>query len=481
LFLTLISLILSNVCTYSQHIDSTLESLQQIPTKYITGIDKKVDQYTSRITSKTEKTLTKLSRWEIKIKGLLVKTSPETAERLFGGNQPTFTSLLEKIKEGEAIALQYKAPYDKYRDDVTTSLKYLAQQKQQLDSGLIKKVKATRNKMDALAVEEDKSEAVQQFIKERKNALIAQTFKYIGKSKYLTKINKESFYYIETLKNYKELFSDSKKAEQTAKTILNRIPAFQQFMQKNSMLASLFGQPGGGDLAANSASLAGLQTRASVQSLIQDRIAAGGPNAQQAFSQNLLAAQAAISKLNDKLLNPAAGVGGSSGGELPDFTPNMEKTKTFKQRIEYGFNLQFAKTNSLLPSTSDIAASVGYKVNNKSVIGLALSYKLGLGNIKCISLSHQGIGLRSFIDWKLKKQFFITGGYELNHNAQFQNIAQLKNYNAWQRSALIGLTKKISIKTKWFKTTNVVLLYDFLSYQHVPASQPVLFRVGYGF
>jgi len=480
ILLTLIVLIFSNIYSYSQQLDSTLESLQQIPAKYITGIDKKVDLYTRRVSNKTEKTLTKLSRWENKIKSLLEKASPETATRLFGNNQLTFASLLEKIKQGEAVALQYKAPYDKYQDDLSTGLKYLAAQKQQLDSGLIKKVKTASSKMQELEDEEGKSEAIQQFIKERKKQLIEQAFRHIGKSKYLTKINKESFYYAETLKNYKELFSDGKKAEQTAKTILNKIPAFQLFMQKNSMLASLFGQPGD-PLSANTASLAGLQTRASVQNLIQNQLASGGPNAQQAFTENLQAGQAALNNLKNKILNAAAGVGGSDGGELPDFKPSETKSKTFKQRIEYGFNLQFVKSISLLPTTSDIALSAGYKINDKSTIGVGASYKLGMGSIQHIKFTHQGIGLRSFIDWKLKKQFFISGGYELNHNAQFANIQQLKMYDAWQRAALIGLTKKMNIKTKWFKSTNVQLLYDFLSQQHVPVSQPVLFRVGYSF
>jgi len=460
----------------AQAIDSTLNNLQQIPTKYINDVDKKIDQYTSRITSKTEKTLTKLSRWENKIKPLLQQASPETAERLFGEGKITFTTLLQQLKQGEALLLQYQAPYNKYRDDITTSLSYLAQQKEQLENGLIKKVKATNDKMQELAEEENKSEAIQQFIKERKKQLIEQSIQYVGQSKYLIKINREAYYYAETLKNYKQLFSDSKRAEETAKAILNKIPAFQQFMQKNSQLASLFG--GGAGNSGNTANLAGLQTRAAVQSLIQDRISSGGPNAQQAFSQNVQQAQAEINKLKDRLLNSKIGEG-NGGGDLPDFKPNQQKTKTLKQRMEYGFNLQFAKNNTLYPATSDIALSVGYKINDKSILGIGASYKLGMGSMQHIHFSHEGIGLRSFIDWKLKKQFFISGGYELNHNTQFQDITQLKNYDAWQKAALIGLTKKINIKTKWFKSTNVQLLYDFLSSRHVPNTQPVLLRVGY--
>jgi hypothetical protein len=344
--------------------------------------------------------------------------------------------------------------------------------------------------MEQLATEEDKAAAMQQFIKERKRELIEQAFKQLGKSKYLTKINKEAYYYTATLKNYKELFSDSKKAEETAKNILNKIPAFTKFTQQNSMLASLFGS-GGGQVppsGGGGGSLAGLQTRASVQALIQDRIASGGPNAQQAFSDNIAAAKNEISKLKDKLLNSVSGAGNGEG-PIPDFKPkNMQQTKTFAQRIEYNFNLQFTKSTGLLPGASDIGFGIGYKLNDVSILGLGFSYRLGMGSIQHIKFTHEGVGVRTFIDWKLPpllgkmgSGLFISGGYELNHNAHFENVAALKNYDSWQRAALLGLTKKINIKTRWFKATNIQLLYDFFSEQHLPKSQALVFRMGYSF
>ena len=215
---TFVFLLLLSATVIAQKADSAANSLLQIPTKYIGEIDSKIELYTTRITSKTEKTLTKLSCWENKIKVLLEAGSPEIAERLFANNQLTFTKLLEQLKQGESIRLQYQAPYNKYRDDITTSLKYLAQQKEELDNKVIKKVKAASSKMQELDTEENKIEALQQFMKERKKELIQQAFAVIGKSKYLVKINKEYFYYVETLKNYRQLFSDSKKAEETVET-----------------------------------------------------------------------------------------------------------------------------------------------------------------------------------------------------------------------------------------------------------------------
>jgi phage shock protein A len=457
---------------YAQQ-DSTAQTLRQIPSKFFSQADDKIDKYGKRITGKTEKTLTKLSRWENKVRSLLQKASPETADRLFAPGVPTFASLLQQLKKGEVVAAGYKAGYDQYRDNLTTGIKYLAGQKALLDSNIIQHVSVTSAKMDALQDDVAQSEAVEKFIRERKKQLINESIRYIGKSKYLSKINKESYYYAETLKNYKAIFSDPKKAEKTAVELLNKIPAFKNFMRQNSMLASLFRQPGDADVQ----SLAGLQTRAGINSLIAGRLAAGGPNAREMFSQNMQNAQAQLNALKEKISK----AGASGDDNLPDFKPNNQKTKTFFQRLAFGNNLQFARSNSLLPTTADIGLSMGYKLNDKSVIGLGGSYKMGMGSIQHFSITHQGIGVRSFIEWKLKKQFFVSGGYELNHLAAFNKISQLKDINNWQRAGLIGISKKVPMKTKLVKNASVQLLFDVLCRDHVPVSQPVLFRMGYGF
>jgi len=475
--LRLILTFITTVCcwaTVTAQKDSSLEALQEIPTKYISIIDKKITTYSNRVSSKTIKTLTKLSRWETKVKGTLQKLNPDAANKLFGNNQLTFASLLQKIQQGEAVALQYHQQYDKYRDDLTTNIKYLEKQKAFLDSGVVKKLSAAKKKIQELNAEEDSTDAIQQFIKERKKQLISTAFKYMGNSRYLSKINKETWYYAETIRNYKELFNDEEKLERTAKEILNKVPGFSAFVKKNSMLASLFGAPG--DIAS-ATSYVGLQTRASVQGLIQERIAGGGPNAQQIVSQNMQAAQAQLNEYKDKLLKSPTG-----SGDMPDFKPNLQKTKTFKQRLEFGSDFQFAKSNTLMPTTMDLAFTAGYKLNDKSVAGIGAAYKMGLGSIDRIRFSTQGLSLRSFIDWKLKKSFFITGGWEMNYLSVLPPSPTVVKYNDnWQQSALAGISKKIKVKTKWFKQTKLQLLYDFLAKQHLPVSQPLLFRVGYNF
>jgi hypothetical protein len=469
----LLLLMICSPCTAQT--DSTIESLKTLPVQYVNQLDNKIDKYSNRISSKTEKTLQRLAKWEQKIHQLIRKADPSTAKRLFGNNQTTFTTLLQKLQEGKSIAENYQAKYDSYRDKLNTNIKYLQQQKDNIKSKLVKPVTEASQKLTELDNNVRNSEALEQFIKERKKLLLDQCIQYIGKSKYLQKISQENFYYIETLRNYKTLFSDSKKAEQTALAILTKIPKFNQFVQENSMLASLFGSPSATSTPAN---LAGLQTRASVTALIQNQIAAAGPNAGQQIQNNILQAQSELNKLKDKVLK----AGGSSGDmELPDFKPRENKTKTFKQRLELNTNFQTTKSNGYFPANADLGLAVGYRATNNLVAGVGVSYKLGLGtDISNIKLSSAGAGIRSFVDYKIKKQFFVSGGYEMNYRNRFASLSTLQNFDAWESSALLGITKKINVKTKWFKGTNLQLLYNFLYLKSVPVKQsPVVFRVGY--
>jgi hypothetical protein len=473
--LLLILLLLSAGFTSQAQTDSLLQAIQNLPQRYLSNIENKVDKYSSRITSKTERTLFKLARWEEKIHRILEKASPETAQRLFNNNQLSFATALQKFKQGEALFNEKRVVYNQYRDQLTTSINYLNEQKDKLNTQLIQPLQKVSAQVKEYEAAQDHADEMERFIKERKQLLISQAIQYIGKSKYLSKINAQSYYYLETMRNYREILSDKKKAEELAITILNKIPAFTKFMQENSMLASLFGSPSATSTPAN---LAGLQTRASVQSLIQQQIAAGGPNAAAQISQNLQAAQAELGKLKDKVLKAG---GSSSDMEIPDFKVNPEKSRTFFQRIQLGTDINFVKTTQYVPSAANLALTAAYKLSPDKELGMGLSYRAGFGFINRIQLSHQGIGFRSFANFKFKKNLWITGGWETNYNAGFKNIDQLKTVNSWQQSALAGLSKRLNIKTKWFKGSKISILYDALAHQHLPATNAWIFRTGYNF
>jgi hypothetical protein len=335
------------------------------------------------------------------------------------------------------------------------------------------------------------AEEIKKFIRERRQQLKEQLEK-LGLVKQLKRFNKQAYYYAAQLKEYKEILKDSKKRERKAIELLSKTKLFQDFMRKNSMLASLFRIPGDPNDPAYMASLAGLQTRVQVNNLIQQQIAAGGPNAQSQFQLNMQAVQSQLQQLKNKISQYGRG---SSDDIMPEgFKPNDQKTKSFFKRLEYGTNIQSQRATNFFPVTSDIGLSLGYKLNDKSVIGVGASYKMGWGRgWNNIRISNQGVGLRSFIDWKIPSPFggvggdlWMSGGYEQNYKTAFSDFNQLRDINAWQTSGLIGFSKMISLHSPkggagegLFKKTKLQLLWDFMSYQQVPRTQPIVLRIGY--
>ena len=465
-------LLFAGITAFGQSKNSAVISVTEVPVKYLTQVSVKADKYSNRITSKTVKTLTKLSKWEQKTHSLLQKADPATAERLFGVGKPTFASMLAKVREGKAVTDGYKAQYDSYTDKLATGIKYLETKKDSLDKKFIKPIGDAKQKMQQLDKDVAASEAVERMIKERKKELIDASVKLLGKSKYLKKINKETYYYTETLRNYKEIFNDSKKTEETAKAILNRIPAFKKFFEQNSQLASLFGSVPANGSTSSVPVVNGLSSRASLQQYFQTNLpAVSDPGTKLQQQMNVPEFKSELAKLSS--LKPE-----KTG--LPDFKPNSQRAKPFGKRIEKGFDIQFGKSVNFLPATCNLAINAGYKINDNSSAGLGVSYILGLGHgWDKINLSSEGIGLRTYVKWKLAKNLDIQGGREWNYMHTFQNFRVFSKSSGWQQSALLGLNKLIPTGRK--VKGNVQVLFDFLYNKHNPVTQPVVFRAGYNF
>lgn len=453
---------------------SDTSTLIQLPQNYLQQVSTKADKYYNSIISKTEKTLAKLSKWENKIKSILEKASPETAQRLFGNDQLTFAVLLEKYKEGKLVMDGYKARYDNYRDKLNSTLKYVEEKKAGLETKFVAPLKEAQHKLSQLNNQIENTEALQLFIKERKKQLLDQAVKFLGQHKMLQKIDKESFYYIETLRNYKEIFSEPGKAEALAVKLLKKVPGFNEFIERNSMLAGVFGTPGMGGNPNGTIGL--LQSRAGVQSAAQVTIGSAGSSPQQFFQQALQLARGELSQLQQRMAQFGAS---GSDFEIPNFTPNPQRSKKFLQKIELSANIQSVKHNNFFPVSSDIGFSAGYKPNTKMIVGIGGSYKIGWGSgLNNIRITHQGLGIRSFLDWKLKGNLFASGGYEQNYFSEIRSIDQLRDYSSWKSSALLGIAKKYTIGKK--RKGEMKLLYDFFSQTKVPKTSAVLFRVGVG-
>jgi hypothetical protein len=434
--------------------------LSAITRKY-QSIDKKLKNYSAR-------SLKKLQKKEAKIKKILEGKDSLAAKELFSQTQNKYNKLLSMVKNSTGKISKSLNNYIPGLDTLQTAFKFL-------DKGgaSIPGINGVSNEINQLQSQLQSAADIKQFIKERKELLKAQLDKY-GLGKQLTAFNKQAYYYQQQVSEYKAMINDPEKLEQKALGLLRNTQSFKDFMSKNSFLYQLFPMPDGYGTAQ---ALQGLQTRTSVQQQLSQRLgSSGGINPQQYLTQQVQQAQNELNALKDKVNKLGSG---NSDLAIADFKPNTQKTKSFWKRVEYGLNIQSQKTNSLLPVTSDIALTLGYKLNDKSTIGVGAGYKLGWGkNLSNIKLTSQGVSLRSYLDIKLKGSLWISGGYEENYQHEFAKIDQLKDMNAWQKSGLIGVTKKYKVGKK---NGNLQLLWDFLSYSQVPQTQPLKFRVGYIF
>jgi hypothetical protein len=447
--------------------DSTIYSkLYNLPDKFFSRLDKKSQDIETKLSKQTDKYLDRLAKQEKKLQRKLRRKDSTAAKEIFGDVDARYA----KLKSG----LSDQNVYSGRLDSMQTALSFLQGPLSSKSSAARQQLQSVLGNYNKLQEKLNSTAAIKQQLKERQQYL-KQHLQNFGLTKELRKYQKEVYYYRAQVDEYKRVWEDPSKLEAKLLQLANKIPAFKDFFKKHSVLASMFRLPGN-DPAGSFTPIPGLQTRASIQQDMMQRFGSG-PDVSRAMQQNIQSAQAQINQLKEKISSLGAG---SSEADMPDFKPSAQKTKSFWNRIELGANFQSTKSSSFFPVTSDLALSAGYKLNDKSVIGLGASYKLGWGQgFRNIKLTHEGIGLRSFLDWKIKGSFYVSGGLEYNYQQPFTAMQQVYHLDSWQQSGLLGISKVVAVKTKFFKKTKVQLLWDFLSYEQVPRTQPIKFRVGY--
>ncbi|MDO6433111.1 hypothetical protein Q4E93_21055 [Flavitalea sp. BT771] len=465
--LGMLCLTLLSVCSYGQS-SGPDDPVQGLPGKWLNGLSRKIAGAEKDLTSQTEKYLERMRRREQRMYKKLYKKDSVAAKALFAGSAGQYAALGQRLANDTGNGgLHLSGEYQAYTDSLQGMLKFM---KDPRAAGALTQLTALEAKMQD-------ADQIKEFVRQRKQQISQYIQQHTNLAGLLGKdyqgLNQDVYYYSQQVRQYKEMLNDPDKLTKQALAILNKLPAFQAFMKQNSQLAGLFNLPGN---YGDPATLSGLQTRDQVAALIQQQVSAGGAAALQA---NLQSAQSQLDGYKDKLSK----LGGGSGDiDMPDFKPNDQKTKTFWKRLEYGTNFQTTRNNYYFPTVSDFGLSVGYKLSEKSMVGVGASYKLGWGNgIQHIAFSSQGMGLRSFVDVRLKGSFSASGGFEYNYTKPFSSYQQLRTWNNWTKSGLIGVSKTVSMKSRVFKKTKLQLLWDFLSYQQVPRTQAVIFRIGYNF
>jgi len=433
--------------------------------KFFTTIDRKAEKFQHYLNRSTEQYLNNLQRQELKMQNRLAKKNAVLARNLFGDVIGRYDSL-KRVMLNPPENLQIS--YNGHLDSLTTAMHFL--QSNTASTSVKEKLQAAAGNYSALQNKFNRTDFIQLEIAKREDYLKA-SLENLPLAKELTKYREKAYYYRAQIDEYRNILNDPKKMENTLLAIAGKFPAFQKFLARYSQLGRLFRLPG--LVEDNTVGINGLQTRSMIMEEMQPQLGAAS-SAQQHMSASIGSAQSGLQGLKDRISQS-----GSSGDiSMPNFKPNNQKTKSFLKRIELGTSIQSIKSNFFFPATTDIGFSIGYRLSAKAVAGLGASYKMGWGkDFRHIDITHQGAGLRTFADIKIKGSYWVSGGGELNYYSVFKDFAQLKNASGWQKSALAGLTKKYKVNDK--VKGSLQLLYDFLHNRQRPAGQPFVFRMGY--
>ncbi len=485
----MIFLCLSLTAANAQSIDSVTSKVLKFPSRFFSKLRTNTADINQQLTKQTQRYLEKAARQEQKMQQRLASKDSAAAKTLFGNSQQRYAALIQQLKTdtgSRARMSTFSGSYQPYVDSLQGMFSFLQKNPSLISStGSLSvqqqaQLQGATSQLQAMQAKMQDATAAQAFIQQRKQQISQYVSLHTDVQTLLAKplsgLNQQGYYYAQQLRQYRDTWEHPDQLEQKSLALLNKLPAFQSFMKNNSQFGSLFNIPSNYGSAGD---LGGLQTRDQVSQLIQGQLSAAGAGGTAALQSSLQSAHSQLDGYKDKLGKLGAGNGDM---DLPNFKPNDQKTKTFLKRLQYGFNLQTTHNNYYFPMVTDLGLSIAYKLGHSNDLGIGASYKLGWGNgIQHIALSSQGVGLRSFADIKIKNSFFATGGFEYNYTTPFQSFSQLPYLQSWTKSGLIGLSKTVSMKSRFLRQTKVSLLWDFLSYQQIPKTQPILFRVGYNF
>jgi hypothetical protein len=490
----------------AQQQTSLADKIIHFPDKVFAKIDQQAAAMEEKMNRQTERYLSKLQRQEEKLKRKLWETDSTKAKELFGDVQERYNQLRHQLT-AKANGAQSSASnmYNGHMDSVNTAIRFLQEVAPSnspqggglnVSSSQAEKIKDNLSSVTNLQSKLNQTELIRKQIAQRQQQL-KQQLQNTPLMKEFTKYRKQVYYYQQQVIDYKEALNDPKQLGAKLLETAMKFPAFKQFFANNSELASLFQIPGATPSPSGSGSVAyGLQTRATVMQELQTRFgtittpAANVGTGGSYFQQQMQSAQSEIRQVQDRVMKR-----GTNNNEANDedlgFVPDQTKTKSLKQRLVFSSNVQTTRGRGIFVNSADVGISIGVKLNDKSVVGIGGSYRAGFGTgFNNIHLSNEGMSYRSYLDWKpsltflgqFGKSIWVSGAFERNYFAVLNRTDAWQDVNAWKTSLLLGASKVVDVRSKFFKKTKLSILYDFN--WRTPGNvqtQPVVFRINYQF
>jgi hypothetical protein len=455
---------------FSQSV-SPVQNLASFTGRAFRTLNKKAANLQDKLNKNQENYLARLERLEKRLKRKISKGDSLLAENVFGDIGKTYTEFRNPVTNTGEENLVYCG----HLDSLSTALQFLKDDSLPAFAANFE-LKQTLARYRMLQSQLNSSNLLAKQLTLREGAMTAQLEK-IGMIKQLRKFREQCYYYKAQLAAYKNSFEDPARLERKLLDLVSCNPKFKDFFANNSLLQKLFVLPG--SQAAVTQTFPGLQTRANLTFAITNRFGSVA-DVSAMLRQSFQSAEQQLAELKNRFSSWSSGnySNGDANGDIRGFKPNSQKTKSFLKRLEYGIDLQSQKARYYFPVTTDIGLSLGYRINDRSSIGFGASYKVGWGRgWDAIVITHQGIGLRSYVDFKIKASYYLSGGYEQNYYNITHTIDQLRKELTWKKSGLIGISKRFDAGPRL--KGDIKILWDFLSYQRTPKTQALVFRIGY--
>ncbi|HET6253938.1 MAG TPA: hypothetical protein VFE32_07680 [Puia sp.] len=486
--------------SHAQSVDSVADKLTHFPMRLFGHIQSKTAGLNQRLQRQTQKYLQKLESQEDRLEKKIFALDSGAAKTLFANSSQQYARLSNKLQSDTGSARQkLSGQYQPYTDSLQTALAYFQKNPQVLgqsanavpgNPSLSPEVQAqlqsSITQLRALQAKMQDAGQIKAYMQQRKQVLNQYIAQHTNVQPLLNKpfaaMQRTMYYYSAQVNQYRAMLNSPDQLEQKAMSMLSHLPSFASYMKIHSQLSSIFSLPGA---TGTPQALAGLQTRNQVSDVAKGQLtaAATGSNNNNNSSSSSSSlpgnAQSELAVYKAKLSQLG---GGSSDIDAPNFRPNDQKTKSFLHRLQYGMDLQTTQSTYYFPTMTSLGLSLAYRLGHGNDIGVGAAMKIGWGTgFNHIAVTGQGLGIRSFIDIHIQGTWSATGGFEYNYTQPFTEYQQLKQIQIWTKSGLAGVSKTVSAKSRVLKQTKLSLLWDFLSYQAVPRTAPLVFRIGYNF
>lgn len=425
--------------------------------KYLRTVSGKSQHAASRLHAES---VVKLDRYISRLEKLEKKVAmvhPQTAQHVFPPLLTRARTFRVQLEKAGSVPTQYFG----YLDTLQGTVGYIGKKAGGLNSSY-EKAKTSVAALQGEVALTEQTMAIIEAGKRELESILQPLGSFTGE---LSLLHTELYDYLTQVNACKAMLSDTKKIEQKVLSLLGNSKVFQSFMSLNSLFAGMLGLPADYN---STRTLEDLQTRALVDPALQARLGADPSLA----SGQMDVARSQFERYRSRYASM------EHAGQAPSGKSNELRSMTFRRRLQPGGNIRFQRATLYFPTTMEITAQLGYQFHKKGTAGIGINYLLGLGRgWDHIVLSHQGVGLCGFLDWKLRGNLFVTGGAEMNRLSGLHRFRELYNWKGYQLSALLGIKKKVQLKGNKQATTSIE--YDFLSSRTL--SRPVRIRFGYNF